>query len=346
MNKNKYNQKYVVDLLTKLISYESTTDNQVEVEKCLNFIASEIASVDYDVKIIKNKATSSLYATSKNSNVKMLLFGHIDVVPASQSQFQTNIVGDKIYGRGTLDMKGAVAVMIHLLQTTSGFDLLLTGDEEIGGPDGADNIIKNKLIKPYDLVITGEPTDLVVATEEKGVIWLDAIFSGKSAHAAKPWEGVNPLFKLNKILSFLKNEYGYSKPVWKTTVTPTLVKTTNGQNQVAEKIKLGIDCRYIPTDDPQVIIQKLRSYCDDLEILHLDGPLKSIPSALVDQLVEYSGKPTGSMHWATDARYFEDTPAVIYGPSGEGMHSASEYVNISSLAIIYQTLSQLVGNLR
>jgi succinyl-diaminopimelate desuccinylase len=241
-------------------------------------------------------------------------------------------------------MKGAVAVMLHLLQNTVGYDLLLTGDEEIGGKDGTGYILESNLLEPYQYVITGEPTGLVVAAEEKGVMWLDAVFEGKSAHAAKPWEGINPLFKLNKLLTYLQKNYSFAKEAWKTSVTPTLIKSGNGQNQIAETIKLGIDSRYIPGDDPQEILSKLKPLCDQLDILHIDPPLYSKPSSYTDKLIKLSGRSSGKMHWATDARYFESTPAVIYGPSGEGMHSSSEYVDLSSLETMYQVLSQLINN--
>ena len=58
MKKDLYNGKYIVDLLTNLICYESTTDNQSAVEECLNYIINEIPTNNYDVKIIKNNGTS------------------------------------------------------------------------------------------------------------------------------------------------------------------------------------------------------------------------------------------------------------------------------------------------
>lgn len=345
MNNKKYNQHKIVDILNNLISYNTTTGNNQEIKSCLEYIASLIPSDEYDIKIITNKEIPNLYAKSKRGSNPILLNGHIDVVPANQSQFKAVVKDNKLTGRGALDMKGAIAVMIVVLQNMKGYDLLITGDEEAGGKAGMEYLLKSGKIKEYAFAISGEPTGLSVATEEKGVMWLTALLKGKSSHAAKPWEGINPLFKLDKILSYLESNYGYPAEVWKTTVTPTLIKSSNGQNQIAESIEIGLDARYIPGDNPQKIVKKIKTLVDHVRVIHLDPPLYERSSMYTDKLAELSHKPITKMHWATDARYFENIPAVIYGPQGEGMHSSNEYVNLDSLDVMYKTLSHLAQNL-
>lgn len=342
---NIYSEKQVIKILTKLISFDTVTGNNQEIEACLGYVAGLIPSEKYAVEIIVNAGVPNLYAKSKEGNNNILLNGHVDVVSADPSQFKAFIKDNKVYGRGALDMKGAIAVMIKILQNTSGFDLLITGDEETGGKDGMKYLLESNKIKKYDYAITGEPTGLSVATEEKGVMWLTAKINGKSSHAAKPWEGINPLYKLDKIFNYLKSNYSPNKETWQTTVTPTTLKSYNGQNQIAEVIELGIDARYVPGDDPKKIIKKIKTLVDILEITHLDPPLYGKESVYTDKLVSLSNQPIEKMHWATDARYFEDIPAVIYGPIGEGMHSSSEYVEINSLSIMYEVLSHLLQNL-
>jgi succinyl-diaminopimelate desuccinylase len=333
------------DFLIKLISYNTVTGNNQEIQACLEYIASLLPADRYDTQIIVNKGIPNLYAKSKEGNSPILLNGHIDVVPADESQFKVIIKDNKLYGRGAVDMKGAVAVMINVLQNMNGYDLLLTGDEETGGNDGMKYLLGSGQIKQYVYAIAGEPTDLVLATTEKGLLRVDAIFRGKSAHAAKPWEGINPLFRLQKMISYLQENYSYLNEEWKTSITPTLVKMTNVQNQIAESAILGIDSRFIPEDDSDKILEMLKEQVDEIKVLLLDPPLYEKPSKYSDILLKYIGKPAARMHWATDARYFEDTPAVIYGPSGEGMHSASEYVDLDSLDTMYKALSHLAQNL-
>lgn len=343
--KKTYDQKKVVGILTKLISYNTVTGNNQEIEACLKYVASLIPDDKYSALIITNEGVPNLYVKSRSGNNNILFNGHIDVVPADPSQFKAVVKGNKLYGRGAIDMKGAVAAMIVTLQNLDGYDLLLTGDEEIGGKNGMGCLVKSKSIKSYEYAITGEPTGLVVATEEKGVMWLTATLDGKSCHAAKPWEGINPLYKLDKILNHLKNGYNHSREAWETTVTPTIIKSNNGQNQIPEHLEVRIDCRYIPGDDPKAVVKGIKKLVDQVDITNLEPPLSERPSPYTDALVQLSQKPVGKMHWATDARYFEDIPVAIYGPIGEGMHSTSEYVELSSMETMYHTLSQLISNL-
>jgi succinyl-diaminopimelate desuccinylase len=333
------------DILVKLISYNTVTGNNQEIQVCLEYIASLIPADRYDMKIIVNKDIPNLYAKSKKGNNPILLNGHIDVVPADESQFKAVVKGNKVYGRGAVDMKGAVAVMIEVLQNMDGYDLLITGDEETGGVVGMKYLLNSGQISNYQYAITGEPTGLVVATTEKGLLRVDAIFKGKSCHAAKPWEGINPLFRLQKMISYLEENHSYLKEEWKTSITPTLIKMSNSQNQIAETAILGIDSRFVPEDSADNVLKVIKGLCDDVTVLLIDPPLYEKPSKYSDILLKYTGKPAARMHWATDARYFEDIPAVIYGPSGEGMHSSSEYVELSSLATMYKALSHLAQNL-
>jgi succinyl-diaminopimelate desuccinylase len=333
------------EVLIKLISYNTVTGNNQEIQACLEYVASLIPADRYDIKIIVNNDIPNLYVKSKEGNNPILLNGHIDVVPADESQFKAIVKDNKVYGRGAVDMKGAVAVMISVLQNMSGYDLLLTGDEETGGQDGMKYLLESDKVKNYEYAITGEPTGLVVATQEKGIMWVDAIFKGKSSHAAKPWEGSNPLFKLQKMVNYLEKNYSFSEEAWKTSITPTVVKMSNGQNQIAENAVLGIDSRFIPGDDSNQILEMIKGLSDEVTISHIDPPLYEKPSKYTDMLLEHIGKSAARMHWATDARYFEDIPAIIYGPVGEGMHSASEYVDLDSLDTMYKVLSHLAQNL-
>ncbi len=345
MINQKYSSKNIVVILSKLISYKTVTGNNQEILECLEYINSLIPTNRYSVKIITNQGVPNLYAKNKKVDSQILLNGHIDVVPGDESQFKAIKKNNRIYGRGSIDMKGAVAAMISILQCTNGYDLLLTGDEEIGGKLGMKYLLKSGLTKNYEFAISGEPTGLSVATEGKGVMWLTAKINGKSCHAAKPWEGVNPLFKLNNILDYLKNNHYYPSETWKTTITPTLIKSSNGQNQIPEVIEIGIDARYIPDDRPEKIIEKISTLVDAVDITNLDPPLYNKPSLYTDKLIMLSNLPVKKMHWATDARYFEHTPAVIYGPQGKGMHSNNEYVELSSLATMHDVLSHLVNKL-
>ncbi len=281
------------------------------------------------------------------NNFDILLHGHLDVVAASDKQFNSKIIGDKLYGRGALDMKGALATMLLLAQKSlirSKHALLITTDEEIGGTKGAGYITKSGLAKS-NFVITGEPTNLTLANEEKGVIWFLVKLKGKSAHAAKPWEGVNPNFQAAELILKLTKSFPTStKNTWVTTVIPTIISSLNSQNQIPEDVILKCDCRYIPSDNPQKIIQKIIKTTGPIEVQLLEPPLFALDHPYVRKILDLVNNKRSKMHFATDARYFGalGTPSVIFGPTGEGMHSENEWVSIASLIKYYEILEKFL----
>ena len=130
----------------------------------------------------------------------VVLHGHLDVVPAHPGQFDPRIEGDRLHGRGAYDMKGALAAM--LLTTASMRDqgrvrvrLGIVGDEESeeAVERGSDHLVDSGFIG--DFAITGEPTDLQIGVEAKGVLALRLEVSGIAAHGATPWLGDNAVLR-------------------------------------------------------------------------------------------------------------------------------------------------------
>src|SRR5204863_6385340 len=126
----------------------------------------------------------------------VVLHGHLDVVPGRPGQFDPEVDGERLYGRGAYDMKGALAAM--LLTTASMRDsgqvrvrLGIVGDEESEEEvdRGSDRLVDGGFLG--DFAITGEPTDLHIGVEAKGVLALRLEISGVAAHGATPWLGDN-----------------------------------------------------------------------------------------------------------------------------------------------------------
>src|SRR5919199_832639 len=128
---------------------------------------------------------------------RVLLHGHVDVVPGEERQFDPYEERGELYGRGVYDMKGALAAMMYAVEDlyTLGCDatveLLIVPDEEQehGARTGAEVLIEHGHIG--DFLITGEPTDFQIGTQSKGVLDLRVTLRGKSAHGSTPWLGKN-----------------------------------------------------------------------------------------------------------------------------------------------------------
>ena len=133
----------------------------------------------------------------------MVLHGHLDVVPGRPGQFEPRVEGDRLYGRGAYDMKGALAAMLVTTAAMRDQDrvrvrLGIVGDEESEeeAERGSDRLVDSGFIG--DFAITGEPTDLQIGVEAKGVLALRLEVSGVAAHGATPWLGDNAVLRARR----------------------------------------------------------------------------------------------------------------------------------------------------
>src|SRR5215212_8805639 len=140
---------------------------------------------------------TSLVVRVGSGDPRILLHGHVDVVPGDEPQFEPREEDDELYGRGVYDMKGALAAMMYAIEDLKALcceatvELLIVPDEEgeHGAKTGAEVLISNGHVG--DFLITGEPTDFHIGTQAKGVLDVRVTLHGKSAHGSQPWLGKN-----------------------------------------------------------------------------------------------------------------------------------------------------------
>src|ERR1700709_2254960 len=186
-------QSELLCLAKRLIAYE--TCDQRSIHECAGFVeawleAREIEATRETVRglpVVKAEVGPSGAPT-------IVLEGHNDVVPAPAEQFEPRLEGDRLYGRGAYDMKGAIAAMMVVTAALRDQDrvrvrLGIVGDEESeeGEDRGCDRLVDSGFIG--DFAITGEPTDLHIGVEAKGVLALRVTVEGTAAHGATPWLG-------------------------------------------------------------------------------------------------------------------------------------------------------------
>lgn len=343
-------------ILEKLIAFKTTADRPEEIKKCCEYIASLFSEAKFDMKIYEKNSVYSLLVSFKGKDglhSKILLNGHFDVVPAeSEVQYQMRVEGNKAYGRGTVDMKGMVAVLVEVmreLKNSPDVALLLNGDEEIGGEDGAGFLVREKGLKPA-FVVCGDGIQkkegFTLVVKEKGVVWMELSAKGKSAHGAYPWLGENAIEKVIAAVEDIKRWIGPVKPeAWKTTANLSFMETSNKTpNKVPSDAHAVLDIRF--TEDvaktPQELEEKVKKLIPDVSVHFLaSGALLSMEEnhpfvlAFSQAAEEVVGEKVrfDFTHGATDVRYFAEVgiPAVIFGPVGGNMHAEGEWVDLQSL---------------
>lgn len=355
-------QNKILELSQKLIKIPSTKENPDQIDKVLGFAKSELPGIPRK-SFISNKSPSLLfYNQNKNKKFKVILNAHLDVVSAKKEQYQTVISGDKLIGRGSLDMKGPASVEILVFKelvkkVNYPLALQLVTDEEIGGHDGTGYQIKKGILSEF--VIAGEYTDLKINNQSKGPLWIKVTAYGKSSHGAYVWDGVNAIQEMCKFIDKMNKLYPIpKKESWSTTQNLAKIETTNQTvNKVPDNCSAWFDIRRIPEDE-QRAISKIRSILPKgfkLEILEdesvqftkeSDPYLKALGVSI--QNITKRKSEYVNFHGASDVRFYNEikTPAVCFGPTGQGLHTDNEWVSIKSLEMYYKILENFLLSLK
>jgi succinyl-diaminopimelate desuccinylase len=293
----------------------------------------------------------------------VVLHGHLDVVPAREGQFTPRVEGDRLIGRGAYDMKGALAAMMCALKDVAAQDqvrvrFVCVPDEESEDVSrrSTDVLVKEGLTA--DFALTGEPTDLHIGIQAKGVLAVRLQISGTAAHGSTPWLGDNAILKAHdayrriETLPFSRESSDlFDRP------SINLARIIGGDafNKVPDVCTIDVDIRFLPNQDPGDIMTQIRAI-GDLEIIKFFTRAPAIVSrhnpyvlALRDAVgrsIEGDALSIGR-DGASDAISFLEAgiPAVEFGPVGGGHHGPHEWVSISSLALYRRALADFVNHL-
>jgi succinyl-diaminopimelate desuccinylase len=286
----------------------------------------------------------------------VVLHGHLDVVPGRQGQFDPRLDGDRLYGRGAYDMKGALAAM--MLTAAAMRDdravrvrLGIVGDEESeeSSDRGSDHLVASGFIG--DFAITGEPTNLHIGVEAKGVLAMRLMVRGTAAHGATPWLGDNAVLKALDVFRSIES-LPFARQSSELFDRPSInlgrILGGDALNKVPDRCAIDVDIRYLPDQDPEALLAQINEL-PDAEV----ASVFTRPPAVVDRDSPYvralreaasahnEGEPMSvGRDGASDAVSFlrVGVPAVEFGPVGDGHHGPGEWVSISSLEAYRQSL--------
>ncbi len=355
-------QKNLLKLTEQLIRFRSTASRPEELLKCFDFVEKYLLEAGIKSKRIVFNNKHSLYV-GRVTKPPVLLCGHLDVVDGENGQFTPRLEGDKLLGRGSLDMKSGDAVLIEYtknnFKTNENFGLLLTGDEEIGGMNGVGNMVDLGYGATEAVVVPdGGQSELNLVVKEKGVLQLAVIAEGKAAHGSRPWSGISAISILNKFLSKFETlftpHHEHPEDHWITTCNIGTIEGGVAVNQVPDLATAHCDVRYTEKDQPDNIIERAKKLCppeiqievmfnepmvladpDCAALKHYRAAIKSITGKTAKIIFE---------HGSSDARFFtiNNVPVIISQPTGEGMHGPDEWVRVESIDEYYKILEDFM----
>jgi succinyl-diaminopimelate desuccinylase len=349
-------------LTERLITYDTSTPDGIRA--CAGFVKGWLESREIDVHDGTFGELPVLTATIGPATGPTLVFhGHLDVVPGHPEQFTPRIEGDRLYGRGAYDMKGGLAAMMCALRDLCDQDAVrvrftCVPDEESEDIDtrSVDEIVRGGF--SADFAITGEPTDLHVGVQAKGVLAFRLHVHGRSAHGSTPWLGDNAVLKAIDVFRRIES-LPFSRESSELFDRPSVnlgrLHGGDALNKVPDLCTMVVDIRYLPNQDPGHILEQIRSI-PDIEVMRTftrvpayvprSNPYVIALVSAVGRLTEGESMSVGR-DGASDAISFLQAgiPAVEFGPAGAGHHGPDEWVSIASLARYRQALCDFVVGL-
>ena len=346
-------------LLEDLIEFKTVSDNN-EFIKLFNYVKDYLKDSNlYFKEYIDEGKTSLVISNTESKDLDVIFCGHVDVVPAKESQFKAKIEGNRMYGRGTYDMKGHDAVMIKLmknLNTDYKVALFLTSDEEAGGFNGTDILLNKEGYTSKFAIVPDGGNNFNLIEEEKGVLELEISYTGKPAHGSTPYKGINAIVKLMDIYNKIIEIYPIPKDD-NDFITGVNLGSINGGdyiNRVAAFAKMGLDIRYIPSDTPESIIENIKKIDEkmDIKIHEQSYEFKYIESDLSKKYLDVCNKVLGNKVTfakcasSSDARFFykNGISTIIMNASGHDMHGDDEWIDLDSLDKLYEIYSTFINN--
>ena len=364
-----------IKILKDLISFKTISgeNNSSLINYCDDILkncgASSFKVFDKDKKRVNLFAT--LKARKSNGKKPIILSGHTDVVPVSKGwstdPFVAEIIDDKLYGRGSCDMKGFLACSLAYAEVFSKSDLLrdihfsLTFDEEtacIGAPLLIKELKKREITD--GICIVGEPTKMKIIDSHKACYEYTTFFEGLSGHSSKPEEGVNAAEYasryVNKLMT-LRNNLISREPKDSIYTPPYSTLSIGGifggiaHNVIADKCHVNWETRPVNKEDGIYLNNEIDKYAKELLLEMKKGyPKAYIKKEVIGEIIgfnrikeseacEFVSSITGDnerevVSFGTEAGLFQEIgiSTVVCGPGSiEQAHKIDEFIELSEI---------------
>ncbi len=336
----------LVETLAWLVDIPSETGNEAEIRDAIaNRLDGRPLRVVRDSVIVGEPGAG-----------KIVLAGHTDTVPL-QGHVGARVEGDRLYGLGATDMKGGLAVMIHLLEDL-GTDRLVgvfyAGEEgPLSGNDLGPVLDEVPSLLEVDAAVVMEPTNREVHAGCQGSINATVSFIGEPGHSARPWRGVNAITRsadFLKLMDEVEPELHLIEGLhFKEVMTVTLASGGVARNIIPSRFDLNVNYRFSPnrtTDEAIARLQEVASGAD--EVMIADAAPAAYPEVghpLFEALIANAGGALAHKQGWTDVAQFAErgVPAINFGPGETALaHKPGESILVSDLDWYYEVFTRTV----
>ena len=371
---NLYNNS--IKILTDLIAFKTISgeNNSSLIDYCDNILNSLGAESfrTYDDEEKRVNLFSTLKAKKENEKKPIILSGHTDVVPVSKGwssdPFLATIKGDKLYGRGSCDMKGFIACVLAYAPILSNSNLdrdihfSFTFDEETACK-GAPILIKElkKRGITNSICIVGEPTNMKIIDSHKGCYEYTTYFEGLAGHSSEPHKGVsaveyasryvNKLIELRQKLKERKPKNSIFNPPYSTLQVGGIFGGI-AHNVIADKCYVNWETRPVVKEDAIFLNSELDKYTNETLLPEMKKvyPKSSIEKEIIGEIIGFNrvqkseacefvssitrDNSRAVVSFGTEAGLFQEIgiSSVVCGPGSiEQAHKIDEFIKLDEL---------------
>lgn len=379
-----------LDILHRLIAFDTTS--ALSNLELIHYVRGLMADSGISCEVVQSEdgRKANLFASvGPPGTPGIVLSGHTDVVPVegqqwSSSPFVATVRDNRVYGRGSCDMKGFVACAIALMLRAAGerltrpLHLALSYDEEIGciGVRRLLDHLHASVLRPL-LCIVGEPTQMQIALGHKGKTTLRAHCHGHEGHSSLAPHFPNAIHLAADFVGILKatqadlaraGAYDAAYDVPYTTVHVGKINGGTALNIVPNNCTVDFEIRNLPDDDTRRIVEELRTQA---EAVAQTLSQQSRPARInIEQVNDYPGLDTsptvdavrfiskllpasdrqGKVAFGTEGGLFAqrlDVPVIVCGPGSiEQAHKPDEYISLDQLKECDAFLERILLSLR
>ncbi|WP_312304290.1 acetylornithine deacetylase [Pulveribacter sp.] len=377
--------------LQTLVAFDTTSRNSNLA--LIEHVQSALAGVGVQAELMHSPdgSKANLFATlpAQDGGVQggVVLSGHTDVVPVdgqpwSSDPFTLTQRGERLYGRGSCDMKGFIAVALALvpeflaMPRRQPLHLALSYDEEVGcmgAPVMIDALVRRGA--RFDGCVVGEPTSMQVVVAHKGINLYRCRVHGRAAHSSLTPRGSNAIEHAARLICHIRDlaehfaahgPYDEFFDVPFTTLTTNEIRGGIAVNTIPDLCEFSYEFRNLPGMSAQWIQAQVQEYVHsqllprmrrehegariDIEPVAAAPALEAAEDAAITQLVRAltADQGTRKVAYGTEAGLFQQAgiPTVVCGPGSiEQAHKPDEYVELAQLQACERFLRRLAQSL-
>jgi acetylornithine deacetylase/succinyl-diaminopimelate desuccinylase family protein len=368
----------LIELTRRLV--QTPSENPPGDERGVSGVVSErLEALGFNVDLVESepRRVNTLGKLEGSGGGRNFLFnGHYDTVPIGDLDFWSVdpfgglVKESRIYGRGSGDMKGAIASAIIAAKALGEAEIGLKGDfmihgvadEETFGRYGTRYLADNGYVSPgnVDMAVVGEGSmkdeRIHARTAVRGRILVNLKVRGKSAHSSRPQDGINAVLKMSRVLLAI-DAHSFDFPPHQLLPAPTIapgtvIKGGTKGNVIPELCEAISDVRIVPGMTVEGVLGEIQGIVDGLREddpvldVEISSPLNKPPSEIpashelfqvadkaVRAVAGYELKPVGTSG-SNDTSWLTTIagiPAMAFGPGGGGAHGADEWTSIDML---------------